>query len=226
MNAQEMSARQSFGVTTTFAPNSSHIFIGDAEKRRVWTAGFVYDFRLWDTHRICLSYQGSLSPFFQERDPTLIGTFYTPPLPGGKPVIMLLSPQRVTTVNNDPVGVAGGFGGSTSAPVYPLYGSMKTYAVAIAPLGVRLNGFNSRKLQPTFSVDLGMVFSSRDLPIDNSSSSNFQFSFGPDVEYCYRRNQAARVEYVYRHLSNANTGTNNPGVDAGVFRLTLTTRHR
>jgi hypothetical protein len=32
------------------------------------------------------------------------------------------------------------------------------------------------------------------------------------------------VEYLYRHMSNANTAPENPGVDQLVFRVTLTRR--
>jgi hypothetical protein len=217
--AQELSGRQSFGISSSFAPDSSHILIGDAEQRRVWTAGLEYSRRLWGNGSLRLDYEGSLAPFFQERDPTLVAEYA---IINGNRVTVPASGLRVVYANNDPVG-GGGFG--NTIPLYPIYRSTKTYAFAISPIGARISGFSSHRLQPTFSTDLGMVFSSRDLPVDDSASVNFLFSFGPGVEIL-RGNGAIRLEYLYRHMSNANSGDNNPGVDSGVFRLTLSRLRR
>jgi hypothetical protein len=223
--AQELTGRQSFGIFSTFAPNSSHILIGDAEKRRVWTVGLEYSRRLWGNDSLRIDYEGSISPFFQERDPTVAGKYAIingniVPISDDYIISYVANGTRVVYANNDPVG-AEDFGNN---PIYPIYGSTKTYAFAISPLGARVSGFTSHHLQPTFSTDLGMVFSSRDLPIDDSSSSNYLFSFGPGVQFFHNSN-SIRLEYLYRHMSNANSGNNNPGVDSGVFRLTLTTPH-
>jgi hypothetical protein len=37
LRAQELAGLQNFGIFSSFAPDSSHILIGDAEKRRIWT---------------------------------------------------------------------------------------------------------------------------------------------------------------------------------------------
>jgi hypothetical protein len=220
-HSQELPAKQSFGVFASYAPDSSHILIGSAEKRRVWTAGFEYGRTLASTQNFRFDYEGSIAPFFQEIDPTLIGgtssfNGYTSTFP--------IPAQRVAYVNNDPLGYVGG--GGAPVPIYPIYGSEKSYAVAISPLGGRVNALNRSAIQPTFSVDLGMVISARNLPIDNSASFNYLFSFGPGIELFYRTNASVRIEYLYRHMSNANSGNLNPGVDAGVFRVTLSRRHR
>ena len=217
--AQELSGRQSFGISSTFAPDSSHILIGDAEQRRVWTAGLEYSRRLWGNGSLRLDYEGSVAPFFQERDPTLVAEYA---IINGNQVIAPASGLRVVYANNDSVG-GGGFG--NTIPLYPIYGSTKTYAFAMSPIGARISGFSSHRLQPTFSTDLGMLFSSRNLPVDDSASFNYLFSFGPGVEIL-RGNGAIRLEYLYRHMSNGNAGYNNPGVDSGVFRLTLSRSRR
>jgi len=211
--SQELPARQSFGVSGSFAPDSSHILIGISEQRRTWTTGLEYGRTLWGNQSARLDYEGSITPFFQERDPTFIGSSLTP----GGPIFFPSPPTRVVFVSSQPGPGSG---------VYNVYSTTKTYAFAVSPIGARINGFNSHKLQPTFSTDLGMVFSTRDLPIDDSSSFNFLFSFGPGLEYFLSPNNAIRLEYLYRHLSNANLGATNPGVDQGTFRLTLSHRHK
>ncbi len=77
---------------------------------------------------------------------------------------------------------------------------------------------------PAFSLDLGFVVSARDLPIEDSSWFNFLFSFGPGLQFFTSPNVSLRVEYLYRHASNAGLGDQNPGVDQGVTRLTLSRR--
>jgi len=215
--AQEIAARQSLGISSTFAPDSSHILIGTAERRRTWTAGIDYDHIIWSNRILRLDYEGSIAPFFQERDPTLVGEYFTD-IPGFTS-IMLFNGQRVIYVNNYPLGSASS--GGPPVPIYPLYGSTKTYAAAISPIGARITATGARWIRPTFSTDMGIVVSSDDLPVDDSASLNYMFSFGPGIELSQSRGGSIRLEYLYRHISNANSGYNNPGIDQGVIRLTL-----
>jgi hypothetical protein len=45
------------------------------------------------------------------------------------------------------------------------------------------------------------------------------------VERYYAQPSANRAEYIYRPMSNAGQGDQNPGVDQGVVRVTIS-RHR
>jgi hypothetical protein len=47
------------------------------------------------------------------------------------------------------------------------------------------------------------------------------FSFGPGLEIFTYNQTSWRVEYIYRHMSNAGQGDQNPGVDQGVVRATI-----
>jgi len=137
----------------------------------------------------------------------------------GYTVVTPVTPQRVISVSHTPIG---GECVSTCAPIYPVYGKDEiTYAVTVSPIGARAIFLPRHRVQPTFATNLGVVISSRDIPADNSALFNYQFSFGPGVQVFASRNTAVRLEYVYRHISNANMGTINPGIDQGVFQLTL-----
>jgi len=221
LSAQELPARQSFGISTSFAPDSSHILIGIAQQRRVWTISAEYGRTFFANDSIRLDYEGSITPFFQERDPTIQGTFFT--LPNGYTVITPTPNLRVIRVTHGPVGI------DLPGPylVYDYgFGSEKTYGLGLSPLGARINGFNRHRLQPTFSLDLGLVLSQRGLPIDGAAQVNYLFSIGPGIEFYYQPNRAIRLEYLYRHMSTFDPSLNtNPGVDAGVFRVTLTRGH-
>ena len=51
------------------------------------------------------------------------------------------------------------------------------------------------------------------------------FALGPGIELYTDAHTSWRVEYVYRHASNAGQGNLNPGLDQAVVRLTLS-HHR
>jgi opacity protein-like surface antigen len=212
---------QSFGFTASYSPDSSHILIGDAGQRRIWTAGAGYAHLLHRQRRFRLDYEASLMPFFLESDPTVTGTYFTS---DGVTFSMPQSPERVVRVVHGPVGsVVTGSG--ASVPLYANFGRESSYAVAVAPLGARISALPHSRIQPTFAIDLGFVVSSVDLPVFDSSRFNFTFAMGPGIQYFVTARDSVRLEYVYRHTSNAGLGDQNPGLDQGVIRLTLS-RHR
>jgi hypothetical protein len=195
---QDYGGKQSFGISGSYAPDSSHILIGISEQRRTWTAGGEYTRRLFKRDRFRVDYTGSLNPFFQESDPTLIGLEATL-TPGAPPTILPLTPTRVVTVDHAPIKTVCGVEPSCY-PVYNLYGRQSTYGASISPLGARISLFPRLRLQPSFATDIGLLFSTRDLPIDDTEKLNYQFSFGPGVQVFSAHNAAARLELVYRHI--------------------------
>lgn len=221
LGAQELPARQSYAISGTFSPDSSHMLIGQAEQRRTWTTSLEYGRTIWGNSVARIDYEGSITPFFQERDPTIVGAFTDV---GGSETMVPIQEKRVIAVSHNPIGEVSI--GGPPVPLYGIYSSEKTYAFSVSPIGARVNFYNSRHLQPTFSTDLGLVFSGRDLPVDDSARLNYLFSFGPGIEFFYKKNEAVRLEYLYRHMSNGGSGDLNPGVDQGVIRLTLSFRHR
>jgi hypothetical protein len=212
---------QSIGVSTSYSPDSSHIFIGLAQQRRTWTTSVEYTHLLSYGNKLRWDYEGSVTPLYAESDPVSIGMIATV---AGTTYVTPQAPQRVTFVDRAPVGVAHALNGATS-PIYPMYGRQTTYAAGVAPLGARVTAFPDRGLRLSFAVDLGFVVSPRDIPVDLSDQFNYMFAFGPGVELYTSQTSSVRLEYIYRHISNANAGFVNPGVDQGVVRLTVS-RHR
>ena len=155
-------------------------------------------------------------PLFEETDPTVNGTVLTL---AGQTVITPQTPVRVIYVPRGPI--AGLIAGNTISPIYALTGREDTYAGAVSPLGARVSAFPHWPVQPSFAIDLGFVLSARDIPIDQSDQFNFMFAFGPGLQFFRDRRTSWRVEYIYRHTSNAGLGAQNPGVDQGDIRVTL-----
>jgi hypothetical protein len=61
--------------------------------------------------------------------------------------------------------------------------------------------------------------------VDQSAQFNYTFALGPGIEFFQNRRTSWRIEYLYRHVSNAGEGFENPGLDQGVFRITMS-EHR
>jgi hypothetical protein len=211
----------SYGVSWTYSPDSSHILIGDSEQREVWTLGGTYSHMLHQSPHFRFDYEAMVMPVWEERDPTVTGTEF---FVGGQAVVTPLSPVRVVDVTSKPVGSILTANG-TFAPVYALFGTQQTYAAAITPLGARASAMPRWRVQPTFALDLGFVFGSRVIPIDDGTAFNYMFAMGPGIQFYVGKRNSVRMEYVYRHFSNAGQGNQNPGVDQGVVRLTVS-RHR
>ncbi len=211
---------QSFGFSSTFANDSSHILIGESEQRRIWTLGAEYTRRLHQSPLFRLDYEGSLTPLFEESDPTVIGTTFTF---AGQVFNTPLTPVRVIAVAHGPVGMAA-TGLTTSAPLYAIFGRQNTYAAAVSPLGVRFSALPHWRVQPSFAVDLGFVVSARDIPVDQAAQFNYMFALGPGIQFFTDKRTSYRFEYLYRHVSNAGQGDQNPGIDQGVIRVTVSLR--
>jgi hypothetical protein len=208
---------ESFGFSSSYSPTSTHILIGDAEHRRVLTLGAEYTRLLRQRPRYRLDYEGSVMPLYEEYDPTVTGAIFTL---DGAPIVSPEAPVRVIYVSNAPIGFAA-TGQNMTAPIYAVYGRESTYGAALTPLGARISAFPRRRFRPSFSLDLGFVVSHRDIPVDGSDRFNYLFSFGPGLEVFTCNKTSWRLEYLYRHMSNAGQGAQNPGVDQGVVRVTI-----
>jgi opacity protein-like surface antigen len=215
--AQEVAPKQSFGATASFAASSSHIIIGDAYKRQITTAGVEYAYTFLRSDSLALSYQASANPLFLERDPTVIGYYYTF---NGTKTLIPAAPSRVLNTTSGALGVPNS-NMDYPAPTYGIFSTEYTPGVAVAPVGLRANFLPRFRIQPVFSFDLGIVLTSRNVPLDNTDSFNFSFSLGPGIEYRVNRAESVRLDYQFRHISNAKVGNDDPGIDQGVFRLTV-----
>lgn len=205
----------SLAITAAYSPTSSHILIGISEKRRIATGGIEYTRQLWRAHRSFLDYRVEADPFFRESDPTMVAEQFTI---AGITSLMPIAPVRVVRETNTPVGTVC----PPCAALYPVYGRDEvTYGGGASPLGIRTGRLVGSKLAITFEGDAGFIVGTRAIPVDGAEKWNYSFGFGPGLQLRFRGLSAIRVEYAFRHISNADTGTINPGVDQGVFRVSL-----
>lgn len=90
------------------------------------------------------------------------------------------------------------------------------YGAGFTPVGFQFN-FGRRRVQPFLNGSGGLLYFSRQLPVPQSSQLNFTYSAGIGAEIFVRPGRSVTVGWKYHHLSNANTGTFNPGIDSGLF---------
>lgn len=211
--------KQSIGINATYSPNSHPLLIGEAEQRKIVTGGIEYTRQIFENQHFSVDYKAEVAPYFQESDPTAVayestafGYTMTTPLP---------APVRVIRKDHIPVG-NDCIAPNTCVPVYLVYGANEvTRGMAFSPLGARALFLPRYRLQPSFAMDVGGIISSRALPVDGAAKFNYQFSFGPGVQFRLSPQASLRVEYIFRHISNANSGVINPGIDQAVFRSSL-----
>lgn len=216
--------RQSFAVSTAVGPKSNANGIGYAQERRIITAAFAYTHSIWTGRYLRIAYEGSVVPFFKESDPAIIGVTALNPPPPDPSVLLLTRPVRPITVDNVPLQITIFEPVFTPQPLmgYYLFGHHEaTYGVGTNQVGARINLFRRYRIQPTAAFNLGMLYTTRDVPVDASSLINFVAQGGPGVEVFTQPRNSVRLEAIYRHQSNGGLGTQNPGVDNWMIRLTL-----
>jgi len=212
------SRRNTFSVFTEYSNTSSRILIGADQNRRLIAPGFTYARRLHHSRYTDWNYAIEVRPLTLIREPyyrqattTVDGSndWSTPPA-------QLQRGCVTRTIQYAGVPELG-------KPAYTVTfecSSRWSYAGGLSPLSQRLNFAPSHHLQPFIAANGGFLVSTHDLPVANSSRFNFTFEFGAGLELFRAHHRSIAAEYRLHHLSNAFTGTYNPGVDNQILKLT------
>jgi hypothetical protein len=91
------------------------------------------------------------------------------------------------------------------------------------PLGLQVN-FGRKKIQPFANSSIGFLYFTRQVPAPASSQFNFTFNFGGGIQLFTASRRSFTVGYKYHHLSNADTGIINPGIDSNVIYVGFSLR--
>lgn len=107
------------------------------------------------------------------------------------------------------------------------HNAQTVYGGGLNPIGFQFNFRRGHKWQPFANTHGGFLYFAQQVPVIDSSQYNFTFSLGGGVQVFSGERSSFSLGYRYYHLSNANTGTRNPGVDANLFyaAFTLFKRH-
>ncbi|HEU4343367.1 MAG TPA: acyloxyacyl hydrolase [Candidatus Binatia bacterium] len=91
------------------------------------------------------------------------------------------------------------------------------YGAGISPLGLKLNFGQQSWIKPFVGASVGFLYFEDDVPVPRSSRFNFTPEIGLGLQFFLSPKNAATVGYKFHHISNANTGRRNPGMDSHVF---------
>lgn len=92
----------------------------------------------------------------------------------------------------------------------------KIYGAGIDPIGFQWNFRRKHAWQPFLNTHGGFLYFTEQVPVPESSQFNFTFSFGAGVQV-FRGTRALTLGYKFHHISNAQTGHYNPGIDSNLF---------
>lgn len=81
-----------------------------------------------------------------------------------------------------------------------------------SPVGAQVNFAHYRRFEPFVTAGGGFLYFDR--PLFAETQFNFTAQVGGGVQWFTRRHSAFDVGYKYHHISNANLGDKNPGMDS------------
>ena len=96
-------------------------------------------------------------------------------------------------------------------------GSSNIYGAGLSPLGFKLNFGQESWIKPFLAASVGFLYFEKDIPVPRSSRFNFTPELGLGAQFFIAPKKALTLGYKWHHMSNANTGRSNPGMDSHVF---------
>jgi opacity protein-like surface antigen len=89
-----------------------------------------------------------------------------------------------------------------------------SYGAGGSPIGAQINFLYSHRIQPFLASSGGFLYFNR--PMFGATQFNFTAQLGAGVQVFTSRHHSIDFGYKYHHISNANLGRINPGMDSHV----------
>lgn len=96
-------------------------------------------------------------------------------------------------------------------------GHPNTYGAGLSPIGFKVNFLQDSWIKPFVAASVGFLYFERDVPVPDSSRFNLTPELGLGVQIFMTQKTAVTLGYKFHHISNANTGRSNPGMDSHVI---------
>jgi|SRR5579859_1808123 len=93
-------------------------------------------------------------------------------------------------------------------------GRVYAYGAGGSPIGAQINFLYSHRIQPFLASSGGFLYFNR--PMFGATQFNFTAQLGAGVQLFTSRHHSIDFGYKYHHISNANLGRINPGMDSHV----------
>jgi hypothetical protein len=214
----------SFGVLSAFSGDSSHMFLGVAQNRRLLDIGVAYSRRLILGRVVNWQYDAELLPVALESDP-VVHSVLNQQTPTVQTFVsdyrqwqacVPISRSYSDTLSNGIV---------YSGTIVTICNRTWTIGEAFSPFGFQFNFRPRNKVQPFIIGHGGYMYSTHPIPIDSAGSFNFTFDLGAGIEIYRSETKSICVDYRYHHISNHETANINPGIDSGVIQVRYTFGH-
>lgn len=97
------------------------------------------------------------------------------------------------------------------------------YGVGAAPVGLQFVYRTDRPVQPFFGGSGGLMYFPAPIPDARGRKLNYTFDVSAGVRWVLGAHRVLTIGYRFHHLSNGFRGEINPGFDANIFFLGLST---
>lgn len=91
----------------------------------------------------------------------------------------------------------------------------------IIPLNLMIPLTTSSMVNPFTFFSAGGIFLNDKLPVGNGASFNYLLNIGAGIELPFIQDSRIQLGYSIQHMSNANTGDQNPGIDSHMIFMTI-----
>jgi len=89
----------------------------------------------------------------------------------------------------------------------------------VSPFGFSLTQANPKKLSPSVKTSGGFIYMENEFPTDNARKLNFTFDITLGADLKFSSFGMISFGYKFHHISNAETGSENPGLDSNFLFL-------
>lgn len=91
----------------------------------------------------------------------------------------------------------------------------------VSPVGFLLSESNPKRLSPFIKTSGGFIYMQSEFPTDDSRQLNFNFDITLGADLKFDSVGIVSFGYKFHHISNAETGNENPGVDSNFIFIKL-----
>lgn len=95
------------------------------------------------------------------------------------------------------------------------------FGIGVVPVNIFMPFSESRPVNPFTFVSAGGILLNDKFPKRNGASINYLINLGAGIEMKMFRKSDIQFGYILQHMSNANTGQENPGIDSHMFFFSI-----
>lgn len=95
-----------------------------------------------------------------------------------------------------------------------------TYGTGASPAGIEVSFLPAKRIQPFFGIRGGFIYFNRNALDVFASQFNFTIDGRGGIRIPLRAGKDISFAYMFQHLSNADIGRTNPGLDSHMISLT------